>query len=182
MMGMRTKTKTGNTSSKKVAYIALGSNLDSPIDQVTSGAKAILKLSQTCVIACSPWYQSKAVGPGDQPDYINGVMAIETLLPPLALLDELQRIEQEHGRERLVRWSARTLDLDILLYDDQVIETGRLQIPHPRLTERNFVLYPLSDIASDLILPNGTTIESLLALTSTDGLAKIASTGLFAEI
>ena len=172
----------GNTNQKSVAYVALGSNLDSPLDQVVSGAKAITNIPQTRAISCSSWYQSKAVGPGDQPDYINGVIAVETLLGPLALLDELQRIEQTHGRERLVRWAARTLDLDILMYDDQVIETDRLQIPHPRLTERNFVLYPLSEIASDLRLPNGTTIESLLALTSTDGLAKIASTNLFKEM
>ncbi|MGI1680057.1 MAG: 2-amino-4-hydroxy-6-hydroxymethyldihydropteridine diphosphokinase [Cellvibrionaceae bacterium] len=163
-------------TTKSIAYIALGSNLGSPINQVTKAIKTIDELPKTHVITCSPWYQSLAVGPGDQPDYINGVIAVETTLTPISLLNELQTIELKQGRERHVRWAARTIDLDILLFDNEEIESDQLQVPHPRLTERNFVLYPLSDIAPRLRLPNGTTIESLLAITSTDGLAKIAST------
>ncbi|MGH1470901.1 MAG: 2-amino-4-hydroxy-6-hydroxymethyldihydropteridine diphosphokinase [Cellvibrionaceae bacterium] len=165
-----------NGHHKAIAYIALGSNLDSPIDQVTTAVKAIEKLQSTHITAHSPWYHSLAIGPGDQPDYINGVIAVETGLSPIALLDELQKIESAQGRERHLRWTARTLDLDILLFDNQEIESDRLKVPHPRLSERNFVLYPLSDIASDLILPNGTTIQSLLASTSTEGLVKMTTT------
>lgn len=160
-----------NTTSPATCYIALGSNLDSPLSQVTKAVNTLNETPSITVTACSPWYQSTAIGPGDQPDYVNGVVSIETQLSAIALLDVLQAIEAEHGRERHTRWGARTLDLDLLLYGDCVIDTERLQVPHPRMTERNFVLYPLSDIACDLRLPNGTTIESLLASTSTEGLA-----------
>ncbi|MEX1033679.1 MAG: 2-amino-4-hydroxy-6-hydroxymethyldihydropteridine diphosphokinase [Cellvibrionaceae bacterium] len=159
----------------QLAYIALGSNLDEPRRQVELGLQALTQLPSTQLRARSGWYQSKAVGPGPQPDYVNGVVLLETGLAPESLFRHLQAIEAAQGRERRVRWAARTLDLDILLYGDRVIATDRLQIPHPRLGERNFVLYPLADISPDLVLPNGTPLESLLARCPATGLKRVRS-------
>ncbi|HET8707795.1 MAG TPA: 2-amino-4-hydroxy-6-hydroxymethyldihydropteridine diphosphokinase, partial [Pseudomonadales bacterium] len=118
--------------------------------------------------------QTKAIGPGEQPDYINAVAELLTELSPIALLDELQQIENDHGRERgEIRWTARTLDLDLLLYNRQQIGTARLNVPHPLLSERNFVLYPLHEIAPDLTLPNGTSVAALLARVSPEGIHRL---------
>jgi len=153
-----------------VCYIALGSNLGNPRLQVNSALQAIKNIPETRLLATSPGYQSKAVGPGEQADYINAVARLETDLAADAMLQALQGIEQEHGRQRTQRWGARTLDLDILLYGDSVINSEQLQVPHPRLTERNFVLYPLYDLSPALVLPCGTPIESLLASCPREGL------------
>ncbi|MCW8194972.1 2-amino-4-hydroxy-6-hydroxymethyldihydropteridine diphosphokinase [Proteobacteria bacterium 005FR1] len=161
--------------SVSLAYVALGSNLDKPRQQVERGLQALTDLPATRLRARSGWYQSEAVGPGPQPDYINGVVLLETALTPEALIGHLQQIETAQGRERRVRWAARTLDLDILLYGDRVIATEQLQIPHPRLGERNFVLYPLADISPDLILPNGTPLASLLRRCPRGGLRRVRS-------
>lgn len=158
-----------------LAYIALGSNLDNPRQQVEQGVQALTQLPSTRLRARSGWYQSKAVGPGPQPDYINGVALLETALPPESLITHLQEIETSQGRQRRVRWAARTLDLDILLYGDRVIATEQLQVPHPRLADRNFVLYPLADISPDLILPNGTSLASLLRRCPREGLIRVRS-------
>lgn len=157
------------------AYIALGSNLNDPRAQVERGLQALTQLPETRLRARSGWYQSRAVGPGQQPDYLNGVVLLETSLEPESLILHLQRIEAAQGRERRVRWAARTLDLDILLYGDRIIATDRLQIPHPRLAERNFVLYPLADISPDLVLPNGTPLASLLQHCPAEGLKRVRS-------
>lgn len=154
-------------------YIALGSNLEEPERQVEQAVRALAALPDTELLQISPWYRSHAIGPGDQPDYVNGVALLHTRLSPTELFRHLQAIEAAQGRERRVRWAARTLDLDILLYGDQVIATDQLQIPHPRLSERNFVIYPLADISPELLLPGGTSIRSLLARCSTQGLEKI---------
>lgn len=158
-----------------LSYIALGSNLNDPRQQLEQALQALSKLPNSRFRARSAWYQSRAVGPGEQPDYLNGVVLVETSLEPLDLLDQLQAIEAAQGRVREERWAARTLDLDILLYGERVIETERLQVPHPRMTERNFVLYPLADISPDLLLPNGTSLASLLSRCSTDGLKRVRS-------
>jgi 2-amino-4-hydroxy-6-hydroxymethyldihydropteridine diphosphokinase len=107
-------------------------------------------------------YRSRAIGPGQQPDYINAAVKLETTCSPLTLLDHLQSLEQLHGRQRLERWGPRTLDLDLLLYGQQSIDEPRLQVPHPHLHERNFVLLPLYDLCPGLILANGIAIQSLL--------------------
>lgn len=145
------------------AFIALGSNLDQPRQQVTQALNAIDALPECTIKVISPLYASAAVGPGAQPDYINAVTRIETTLAPPALLQALQAIEDAQGRRRDVRWGARTLDLDLLLYDAITLHSESLEIPHPRLQERNFVLYPLHDISPALVLPCGTPIASLLA-------------------
>lgn len=142
-------------------YIALGSNLDTPSKQLNSALKAIENLPQTRFIAVSSFYQSKPLGPQDQPDYVNAVAKIETALPPLSLLDELQHIENEQGRVRLRRWGERTLDLDILLYGNEIIQNERLTIPHYDMQNREFVIVPLVEIAPDLIFPNGKKLAEL---------------------
>ena len=109
------------------AYIALGSNLNTPVEQLHAALKAISQLPNTHLVTTSSFYKSKPLGPQDQPDYVNAVAKIKTELSPLALLDELQRIENEQGRVRLRRWGERTLDLDILLYGNEIIQNERLQ-------------------------------------------------------
>lgn len=146
-----------------IAYIGLGSNLENPRQQVESAVEAIVTLPHTKLAGHSRWYRSKAIGPGTQPDYVNGAIAIHTSLAPLLLLDHLQAIEQLHGRQREIRWGARTLDLDLLLYDNMTLDTERLQLPHPRMGERSFVLYPLADITPELVLPDGTRLQALVA-------------------
>ena len=102
------------------------------------------------------------MGDVEQPDYVNAVAGFKTSLSPIDLLDALQSIENQQGRLRELRWGPRTLDLDLLLYDDQCIDSPRLVVPHYGMRERSFVLVPLSDIAADFILPDGTALSSLL--------------------
>lgn len=145
------------------AYIGLGSNLREPARQLQSALQALQHTPGVTAVISSPFYSSTAIGPGEQPDYVNAVAAIDTSLPPLTLLDALQAIEQAHGRERgAIRWTARTLDLDLLLYGDCELDEPRLTLPHPRLTERNFVLRPLHDLAPSLALPDGRSVADLL--------------------
>ncbi|WP_231491733.1 2-amino-4-hydroxy-6-hydroxymethyldihydropteridine diphosphokinase [Microbulbifer sp. HZ11] len=143
-------------------YIGLGSNLANPLAQLHSALESIDRIPVTRVVASSPFYSSAPVGPGEQPDYVNAVAALDTELPAESLLDALQAIENDHGRERTVRWGARTLDLDILLFGSEKLSTKRLTVPHPRIPERNFVLVPLADLAPDLVMPDGTPLQSLL--------------------
>ena len=144
-----------------IAYIALGSNLHTPLEQLKRALNALAQLPQTQLMAVSSFYRSKPLGPQDQPDYLNAAVEISTALSPLALLDELQRIENEQGRVRLRRWGERTLDLDILLYGDEIIQTERLTVPHYDMYNREFVLVPLAEIAPNLILPNGQKLAEL---------------------
>ncbi len=132
-------------------YIALGSNLNDPLGQVEKALQHLRQLPHCELGAISPWYRSKAVGPGAQPDYINGAAEIGTSLDAEQFLKALQQIEALQGRTRQThslqtRWGPRTLDLDLLLYGEALINTPFLQVPHPRMKERNFVLYPLYDI------------------------------------
>lgn len=144
-------------------FIGLGSNLEDPISQVSEALKELAQIPNTRVLKQSQLYRSDPVGPPGQPDYINAVAELETELNPNELLDALQSIEQAHQRRRLVRWGPRTLDLDILLIDREQIATERLSVPHPYMHEREFVLYPLAEIAPELQLPNGESLDSLLA-------------------
>jgi len=154
-------------------YIGLGSNLCEPIEQIQQALDELAGLAQTQVTRVSSLYRSRAVGPGEQPDYINAVAQLTTQLAPEPLLDALQALEQVHERKRLVRWGPRTLDLDILLYDDTSINTERLSVPHPYLTERNFVLLPLLEIAPNLQLADGTSIATLAQQCGDEGLIKL---------
>lgn len=155
------------------AYIGLGSNLDDPKRQVAEAVEEIAAIADTALVARSPWYRSAPVGPEGQPDYINGVVSIDTTLEPHLLLDALQAIENNHQRVRKIHWGPRTLDLDLLLYGDTTISTERLTVPHAHMKSRDFVLRPLADLNPDLVLPCGTGLESLLADCTSDGLFRI---------
>ena len=157
-----------------ISFIGLGSNLENPQQQVSTAFKALSALPQTKLEAQSALYRSKAVGPGKQPDYINAVAKLSTSLNPEQLLCELQAIEQQHHRLRLERWGPRTLDLDILLYGKQIINTERLTVPHPEIKHRSFVLYPLAEICPQLKLPDGTNVQQLLENCSPGGMVQLS--------
>jgi 2-amino-4-hydroxy-6-hydroxymethyldihydropteridine diphosphokinase len=154
-------------------YIGLGSNLEQPQQQLSSAIVEIGRLPATSVLQHSPFYRSTAIGPGEQPDYVNAVAHLHTDLDAMALLQQLQTIERAHGRQRMLRWGPRTLDLDILLFDDMVLETETLQLPHPRIAERNFVIAPLYHLCPELALPDGTTLASLFATMNQSGLQRL---------
>ncbi len=147
-------------------YIALGSNLADPLQQVHNALEALGVIPMSRVIACSTFYRTKPMGPQDQPDYLNAVVALDTELAPESLLDHTQAIELSQGRERKdERWGPRTLDLDMLLYGNEIINTPRLTVPHYGLNVREFMLYPLFELAPDLILPDGTRLADLVDIT-----------------
>lgn len=146
-----------------VAYIAIGSNLASPLEQVNAAVKAIGDIPESCILAVSSFYRTPPLGPQDQPDYLNAAVALETALAPEELLNHTQRIELQQGRVRKAeRWGPRTLDLDIMLFGNQVINTERLTVPHYDMKNRGFMLWPLFEIAPELIFPDGETLQSLL--------------------
>ncbi len=156
-------------------FIGMGSNLGDRAQQLDAATAAIANLPGTKLLNCAPRYRSRAVGPGPQPDYLNTVLAIGTSLAPLDLLGRLQQIERRHKRVRAIRWGPRTLDLDILLYGRDRIDLPRLTVPHPRLKERSFVVYPLHDIAPSLVLPDGTALAHLLAKSSPQGIVRLSA-------
>ena len=157
------------------AYIGLGSNLQNPHLQIRTALNELEQLPQSKQLTCSPWYSSTAVGPGDQPDYINAVAHLQTRFSPLELLEQLQQVENQHGRQREVRWGARTLDLDLLLYDDIRMDTKALQLPHPEILNRNFVLYPLMDLAPEFMLPNGQSVKEAATVLPMTGLRQLTT-------
>jgi 2-amino-4-hydroxy-6-hydroxymethyldihydropteridine diphosphokinase len=135
-------------------YLGLGANLDAPLQQLQQAVTALSQLPQSQLAAVSSFYGSKPMGPQDQPDYVNAVAALDTTLPAETLLNELQRIELEQGRQRKDdRWGPRTLDLDILLYGEEILATPRLTVPHYGMHQREFVLYPLQELAPQLHIP-----------------------------
>lgn len=155
-------------------FIGLGSNQADPAQQLRRACVAIAALADTHVLQCSPFYRSVPLGPADQPDYVNAVIAVDTDLPALTLLDGLQEIERSQGRIRNgERWGPRTLDLDILLYGTQQLDLPRLKVPHYHMHARPFVLYPLADIAPTLRLPDGTELAELLSKCPAEGLERL---------
>jgi 2-amino-4-hydroxy-6-hydroxymethyldihydropteridine diphosphokinase len=159
-----------------LAYVGLGSNLQQPRKQVFDALAELALLPQTRLIARSSLYRTRPLGPAGQPDYINAVAAITTGLSAQALLEALQALESRHGRVRTdVRWGPRTLDLDLLLYGDAVIDTPRLQLPHPHMAERAFVLVPLAEIApDDLQIPRSGELKELLTQVSEADVERLA--------
>lgn len=151
-----------------LAYIGLGANLDNPQQQIRDALIELEQLSDSRLISHSGLYGSKPVGPQDQPDYVNAVACLETSLQPLMLLDKLQQLELDHGRIRKRHWGERTLDLDIILFDDLQLTSERLNLPHPFADQRSFVLFPLAEIAPDLKFPNGETLRDLCSRISND--------------
>jgi len=145
------------------AYIGLGSNLGEPAKQLQQALDSLANIKQIKHIASSPWYRSTAVGPGNQPDYINAVASLKTCLSPHALLEAMQAIENQQGRIRDIRWGARTLDLDLLLYADITLHSDTLILPHPEISHRGFVLKPLHDLNPSIHLPDGASVAQLLS-------------------
>ncbi|HCM1916883.1 TPA: 2-amino-4-hydroxy-6-hydroxymethyldihydropteridine diphosphokinase [Salmonella enterica subsp. salamae serovar 28:r:e,n,z15] len=147
-----------------VVYIAIGSNLASPLEQVNAAIQAMSEIPESRLLAVSSFYRTPPLGPQDQPDYLNAAVALETTLAPEALLDHTQRIEFQQGRVRKAeRWGPRTLDLDIMLFGDEVINTDRLTVPHYDMKNRGFMLWPLAEIAPELAFPDGVSIRQQLA-------------------
>lgn len=162
-----------------VAYVALGSNLDNPRQHVLSALQELTRLPATTLTAQSSLYQSSPWcaengGAANQPDYINAVAALSTGLSAHELLDLLLEIETAHGRIRgATRWGPRTLDLDLLVFGATQLHDARLDVPHPRLHERNFVLYPLHEIAPQMRLADGQMLTDLLARCPAFGLTRL---------
>jgi len=146
-----------------LAYIAVGSNLSAPLEQVNAAIQALADIPQSRVVAVSSFYRTPPLGPQDQPDYLNAAVALETALDAESLLDNTQRIELQQGRERKAeRWGPRTLDLDIMLFGDAIIRTGRLTVPHYDMKNRGFMLWPLIEIAPQLTFPTGESLKAVL--------------------
>ncbi|MCQ4258563.1 2-amino-4-hydroxy-6-hydroxymethyldihydropteridine diphosphokinase [Stutzerimonas stutzeri] len=156
-------------------YIGLGSNLAEPRQQLRGALDALASIADSQLSAVSSLYLSDPLGPPEQPRYNNAVAALDTSLSPLDLLDALQAIERAQGRERKAeRWGPRTLDLDILLFGDRLIDEPRLTVPHYHLHARAFVLYPLAEIApQDLRLADGRALSELLAACPFAGLERL---------
>lgn len=136
-----------------LAFVALGANLGDPVPQLRAAGAALRELPDSRLLRLSSFYRTAPVGIRGQPDFINAVAALQTALPPLRLLDELFAVERRFGRRREFHHSPRTLDLDLLLYDQQVIDSPRLRVPHPRMHLRAFVLVPLFEIAPACRIP-----------------------------
>jgi 2-amino-4-hydroxy-6-hydroxymethyldihydropteridine diphosphokinase len=166
-----------------VAFIGLGSNLgnerngifESPKQQLLNAIQSIDNQTTIHLLRTSHFYQTQAIGPGDQPDYINAAIKIETSLSANQLLLALQSIENQQGRVRKERWGARTLDLDILVFDQLIENSEQLTLPHPRAHERAFVLAPLNDLQANLVIPKRGNISSLLANCSMQGIVKLSN-------
>ncbi|WP_013321642.1 2-amino-4-hydroxy-6-hydroxymethyldihydropteridine diphosphokinase [Gloeothece verrucosa] len=155
------------------AAIALGSNLGESLSILENALLKLTQIPKIQIVSRSSWYKTAAVGP-PQPDYLNGCVIINLELTPDDLINRLLDIEQQFGRVRREKWGPRTLDLDLLWYDDLIINTPSLQIPHPRMKERAFVLIPLAEIAPDWIDPlSGKAITDLLAAVDRSGIELI---------
>ncbi|WP_394808790.1 2-amino-4-hydroxy-6-hydroxymethyldihydropteridine diphosphokinase [Nitrosomonas sp.] len=155
------------------AFIALGSNLENPISQIQQAFDDLKQLPETCLISHSSLYKSTPIGRLDQPDFINAVALIETHLAPHELLNALLAIELQHGRVRESLNAPRTLDLDILMYDNLEYRDEALTLPHPRISQRAFVLKPLMEIAPDCAIPGHGHIAPLLAACNEQKLEQI---------
>jgi len=152
-------------------YIGLGSNLSNPAKQIKHAVQALANLDNCQIDKVSALYYSRPMGPKNQPDYMNAVVSLKTKLCPIELLDALQAIENKAGRVRKDnRWGARILDLDILLFGNKVINTERLTVPHYGMKTREFVLIPLYELVSDLVLPSGENLVELVQEIDQNGL------------
>lgn len=157
-------------------YIGLGSNLGNPAANLHSALAQLAMVSGLTLRGVSRFYASKPMGPQDQPDYVNAVACFTTKLSPHSVLQALFAVERAHGRVRDagLRWGPRTLDLDLLLYGDVVLHEPDLQVPHPGITERSFVLLPLADLAPNLAFPDGRKLQECLASIACDDLVPLS--------
>ncbi len=156
-----------------IAYIALGANLDDPAATVRAAFAALANLPESRIVKTSSLYSTAPIGLKNQPDFINAVAVLETTLAPEALLDALLDIEQRFGRRRAEKNGPRTLDLDILLYNELMLDLPRLTLPHPRLHLRAFVLYPLAEVAPTLNLPGRGAIAAWLPAVAKQGICRL---------
>lgn len=144
------------------AWVGLGANLAEPLAQLRAARRTLQAIPDTILLATAPLYSSSPIGPTDQPDYLNSVVQLATRQTPHQLLASLQAIESSQGRTRERHWGPRTLDLDLLLYAADTIATPELTVPHPEITLRAFVLYPLLALQPRLCLPSGVTLATCL--------------------
>ncbi|MGQ8365937.1 2-amino-4-hydroxy-6-hydroxymethyldihydropteridine diphosphokinase [Glaciecola sp. 1036] len=166
-----------------IAYIGLGSNLKNPSQQIKDALRELHQSSNICVQACSHLYKSKPLGPQNQPLYTNAVCKLNTSLSPIELLDVLQSIETNHKRERNgEKWGPRTLDLDILLFNQERINCERLKVPHIGMQHREFVLVPLFEIAPDLVMHDGRSLAAWINDCDLNGLKRLNNKIDFASI
>ncbi len=157
------------------AYVGIGSNLQGPSRQVEAAAALLAEVPGTRLVAVSSLYRSAAFGGVEQPDFVNAVAAILTTLSPAALLQALQAVETRQGRERgATRWGPRVIDLDLLVYSREKIDSPELTLPHPGIGERNFVLLPLGDIAPDLVIPDLGRVADIPVNMNEPGISRIA--------
>jgi 2-amino-4-hydroxy-6-hydroxymethyldihydropteridine diphosphokinase len=158
------------------AYVALGSNLDNPRQHLVAAVEDLHRMARTRVYRVSDVVQSKPLDGSDQPEYLNAVVGLLTALDPHQLLDQLQQIERRHGRQPdATRWSARPLDLDLLALGDICVDEDALALPHPRMADRAFVIYPLAQIAPGLTLPGLGRVSRLAAAVDFSGLVAAGS-------
>ena len=157
-------------------YIGLGSNLGNPVANLHSALDQLAASDGVELRGVSRFYTSKPMGPQDQPDYVNAVACVRTALAAHELLQALFVVERAHGRVRdaALRWGPRTLDLDLLLYGAETIETADLHVPHPGICNRSFVVLPLADLAPNLIFPNGSSLQACLQALPCDDLYPLA--------
>ena len=152
-------------------YVGVGSNLDDPLAQLRRAFTKLAELPTTLVVLVSPIYRSRPFGPPEQPDYANAVAGLLTQLSPRELLAGLQSIEAAQGRPKeRQRWGPRIIDLDVLVYGRERLQDPDLTVPHPGIVERNFVLYPLADIAPDLEIPGLGRVTELKGRVTSTGL------------
>lgn len=156
------------------AFVALGANLGDPVAQILRALSELCRLPASRLLASSSLYRSRPVGGPAQPDYVNAVARLTTLLPPRELLRHCLAIEAHHGRRRDGRNTPRTLDLDLLLYDGLIMHEPGLTLPHPRMHERGFVLQPLAEIAPDVIIPGRGAVHRLLAAADVSDLVRLS--------
>jgi 2-amino-4-hydroxy-6-hydroxymethyldihydropteridine diphosphokinase len=152
------------------AYVAIGSNQQDPRAQVERAFGELALLPDTRLLARSRLYATRPFGPVAQDDFVNAVAGLLTQLAPLALLEQLRRIESAHGRVRGERWGPRTLDLDLLVHGRTRLDDAQLTLPHPGIVERNFVLYPLADLAPELDVPGMGRVADLAARVDGEGI------------
>lgn len=163
---------------QSIAYIGLGSNLSRPKQQLHDAIEKLRTIAAIELLQLSALYRSTALtlaGSVSQPDYLNAVAKLSTALNPLELLQQLHDIESQQGRQRNEKWTARTLDLDLLLYADKQIQTAELTIPHTQMAYRNFVIFPLLEIAGELDIPGIGSLSELSARLSWQGLERLDS-------
>jgi 2-amino-4-hydroxy-6-hydroxymethyldihydropteridine diphosphokinase len=153
------------------AYVGLGSNLQDPPARIDAAFEALSLLPQSQLISRSPHYSSRPMGSLDQPDFCNAVAALLTQLEVHAFFEQLRALEAQLGRTPpRERWGPRTIDLDLLVFGSQVSAEESLRLPHPGIVQRNFVLYPLCDVAPDLLVPGAGRVADLARAVSSEGI------------